>query len=81
MLTDMYQITMCYGYWRANRHESPAVFDLFFRKSPFKGGELSCRFPPRVCPSSLTLAAIVIVNGIRDLAWHIATAYAINDIW
>ena len=37
LLTDMYQITMCYGYWRANRHETPAVFDMFFRKAPFKG--------------------------------------------
>mmetsp|Transcript_31071 Transcript_31071/g.76229 ORF Transcript_31071/g.76229 Transcript_31071/m.76229 type:complete len:557 (+) Transcript_31071:165-1835(+) len=37
LLTDMYQITMCYGYWKANRHETRAVFDMFFRKSPFQG--------------------------------------------
>ena len=37
MLTDMYQMTMCYAYWKAKRHETPACFDMFFRKPPFKG--------------------------------------------
>ena len=37
LLTDMYQITMCYGYWMAGRHEIPATFDMFFRTCPFKG--------------------------------------------
>ena len=38
LLTDMYQVTMAYAYWKAGRQELPAVFDLFFRKNPF-GGE------------------------------------------
>lgn len=37
MLTDMYQISMSYAYWKAGRHNDHAVFDLFFRKNPFKG--------------------------------------------
>jgi nicotinate phosphoribosyltransferase len=37
MLTDLYQITMCYAYWRTGRHEEQSVFDLFFRKHPFQG--------------------------------------------
>ncbi len=31
------QVTMAYGYWKAGMHEVPSVFDLFFRKCPFKG--------------------------------------------
>jgi nicotinate phosphoribosyltransferase len=37
MLTDFYQITMAYAYWKAGVHEEKAVFDLFFRKNPFVG--------------------------------------------
>lgn len=37
LLTDMYQISMTYAYWKNNRHNDQAVFDLFFRKNPFKG--------------------------------------------
>lgn len=37
LLTDLYQITMAYAYWKANRIDDRAVFDLFFRKSPFSG--------------------------------------------
>jgi len=37
LLTDLYQLTMAYGYWRAGRHEEEAVFHLFFRRAPFGG--------------------------------------------
>lgn len=37
MLTDFYQITMAYAYWKAGVHEEEAVFDLFFRRNPFRG--------------------------------------------
>ena len=37
LLTDLYQITMGYGYWKSGRHKEHAVFELFFRVNPFKG--------------------------------------------
>ena len=38
LLTDLYQLTMAYGYWRLGRAEQQAVFHLFFRRPPFNGG-------------------------------------------
>ena len=38
LLTDLYQITMAYGYWKSGRAERAAVFHLFFRNSPFQCG-------------------------------------------
>lgn len=38
LLTDFYQITMAYGYWKAKVDNKEAVFHLFFRNNPFKGG-------------------------------------------
>ncbi|MGK0185282.1 MAG: nicotinate phosphoribosyltransferase [Verrucomicrobiales bacterium] len=35
LLTDLYQLTMAYGYWKQGRHEEEAVFHLFFRRMPF----------------------------------------------
>ncbi len=37
LLTDFYQLTMSYGYWRLGMANQEAVFHLFFRKHPFKG--------------------------------------------
>lgn len=38
LLTDLYQLTMAYGYWKTGRAEQSAVFHLFFRNNPFQGG-------------------------------------------
>ena len=38
LLTDLYQLTMAYGYWKAGRAGQQANFQLFFRKQPFDGG-------------------------------------------
>lgn len=37
LLTDLYQLTMAYGYWKLNLHEREAVFHILFRKNPFQG--------------------------------------------
>lgn len=37
LFTDLYQLTMAYGYWRLGLHERQAVFHLLFRSNPFKG--------------------------------------------
>lgn len=38
LLTDFYQLTMAYGYWKAGLDQHEAVFHLFFRRPPFQGG-------------------------------------------
>ncbi|TWT29985.1 nicotinate phosphoribosyltransferase [Blastopirellula retiformator] len=38
LLTDLYQLTMAYGYWKRRRADRLATFHLFFRKLPFEGG-------------------------------------------
>ncbi|KAI5069109.1 hypothetical protein GOP47_0015410 [Adiantum capillus-veneris] len=37
LLCDMYQFTMAYAYWKADKHLNRAVFDLLHRKNPFRG--------------------------------------------
>ncbi|MEG2624905.1 MAG: nicotinate phosphoribosyltransferase [Christensenella sp.] len=32
MMTDLYQLTMMYGYFKAGRYKDEAVYDLFFRR-------------------------------------------------
>jgi nicotinate phosphoribosyltransferase len=38
LLTDLYQLTMAYGYWKAGVAERESVFHLHFRRHPFGGG-------------------------------------------
>ncbi|HPG87390.1 MAG TPA: nicotinate phosphoribosyltransferase, partial [Spirochaetales bacterium] len=37
LFTDFYELTMAQGYWKHGLDTS-AVFDVFFRRQPFKGG-------------------------------------------
>jgi nicotinate phosphoribosyltransferase len=38
LLTDLYQLTMAQGYWKLDRADEPAVFNLEFRTRPFGSG-------------------------------------------
>lgn len=42
LLTDLYELTMAYGYWKSGVQEREAVFHLFFRQNPFGGGYSVC---------------------------------------
>jgi hypothetical protein len=33
LLTDLYQISMAYAYWKSNKHQEISTFDLYFRKN------------------------------------------------
>ena len=38
LLTDLYELTMAYAYWKAGVADREAVFGLTFRNNPFRGG-------------------------------------------
>jgi nicotinate phosphoribosyltransferase len=38
LLTDLYELTMSYGYWKLGMGRQEAVFHLYFRRQPFAGG-------------------------------------------
>lgn len=43
MFTDLYQVTMAYGYWKSGMAGRNSIFHLYTRKNPFSGGYIvSC---------------------------------------
>ncbi len=38
LLTDLYQLTMMYGYFQSGRHNQNVVFDMFYRTNPCGNG-------------------------------------------
>jgi nicotinate phosphoribosyltransferase len=49
LLTDLYQLTMAYGYWKSGTAEKQACFHLFFRRNPFAGGfAVACGLGPAI---------------------------------
>jgi nicotinate phosphoribosyltransferase len=49
LLTDLYQLTMAYGYWKSGTAEKQACFHLSFRRNPFGGGfAVACGLAPAI---------------------------------
>lgn len=49
LLTDLYELTMAYGYWKSGTAEKQACFHLSFRRNPFGGGfAVACGLAPAV---------------------------------
>ena len=47
LLTDLYQLTMACGYWKAGAADREAVFHLTYRRPPFGGGyAIACGLAP-----------------------------------
>jgi nicotinate phosphoribosyltransferase len=47
LLTDLYELTMAYGYWRSGTHTKEAVFHHHFRRPPFGSGfTVACGLAP-----------------------------------
>jgi len=47
LLTDLYQLTMSYSYWKQGMQNYEAVFHLYFRENPFQGGfTIACGLKP-----------------------------------
>ncbi|HUO09518.1 MAG TPA: nicotinate phosphoribosyltransferase [Phycisphaerae bacterium] len=47
LLTDLYQLTMAYGYWKSKLTHRRAAFHAYFRNNPFQGGfTLACGLSP-----------------------------------
>lgn len=63
MFTDFYELTMAQGYWKRGL-DAPAVFDVFFRRQPFKGG-----FSVFAGLDPLLASLEGLAFGDDDLAW------------
>lgn len=49
LLTDLYQLTMAYGYWKSGTWDRESVFLLHFRKPPFGSGfTVACGLAPAI---------------------------------
>lgn len=58
LLTDFYQLTMSYGYWKAGIDAKESVFHLFFRKRPFHGG------------FTITAGLDAVINYLNNFHFH-----------
>ncbi|KAK9948937.1 hypothetical protein M0R45_004490 [Rubus argutus] len=66
LLTDLYQFTMAYAYWKAGKHNERAVFDLYFRKNPF-GGETKSISSENRCLLRVRMDSLIILEELTVL--------------
>ncbi|GJQ78107.1 hypothetical protein Trydic_g2445 [Trypoxylus dichotomus] len=89
LLTDFYQITMAYAYWKSNKAGDYAVFDLFFRRNPFSGeftifaGLEDClhfleRF--RFTDSDIDYLRTILPNTVEEEFFTYLKALTANDV-
>src|SRR6185436_11148206 len=76
LLTDLYQLTMAYAYWKSGTADKEAAFYLAFREPPFRGGfTIACGLAAaidfleqfRFQPDDLAYLATVKGSGQRPL--------------
>ena len=49
LLTDLYQLTMAYGYWKSGIRDRRVAFHLYFRSAPFGSGyTIACGIEPAI---------------------------------
>jgi nicotinate phosphoribosyltransferase len=47
LLTDLYELTMAYGYWKSGIQDKETVWHVSFRRNPFQGGfTIACGLAP-----------------------------------
>jgi len=80
-VVDLYQITMAYAYWKSDKCDDTAVFDLFFRRNPFQG-ELTIFAGLEECIKfvknfhySDTGNVVVDVKTTFIMCWYLTNAY------
>ncbi|KAJ8926928.1 hypothetical protein NQ314_020780 [Rhamnusium bicolor] len=89
LLTDLYQITMAYAYWKSGKTKDCAVFDLFFRKNPFQGeftifaGLEEClKFLTKFHYSASDIEYLkeILPSGIEDEFYEYLTTVSAKDV-
>ena len=70
LLTDLYELTMAFGYWKAGMQDREAAFHLIFREHPFRGGftvacglETAIDYLERLCFDEADVAYLGEIRG------------------
>jgi nicotinate phosphoribosyltransferase len=70
LLTDYYEITMAFGYWKSGMAETEAAFHISFRENPFGGGfTVACgleRVLEYLSDFAFDASDLEYLGGIRD---------------